>query len=466
MTEMRKGFGGRLVIVLAAAATMLVTLFGTAYLGGALHFSAADYHVDAVLPTASTLIPGARVTMAGAQVGQVASVSRRGNGALIQLNITDRSVTPIPADSRVALREVTPIGENYVQIMPGTSAQKLRSGTVLPISQSDPYVDVDQLLSVLQGSATQRARQLFEGLSAALYNRGPQLNGTLAGVSNTFHPLANVVALLHQDRASVDQLVLELGNVAAAAGDRGASIIQLASSGLQTFRAIAAQDNALRSTLDQLPSTLTQVHTTADTLNSVTNTAAPVISNLAAAIGDLQPAVTSLRPAAVEGRTVLSRLATTAPRLQTTLNNLRFLAKPTTGALPQLRYVLCQLNPMLRYIDPNPSSGAPNYVGDLMSFIGSFGSAVNSYDNISHLVSIVPIFGDNSVAGLPPAVSQAAHDLIHAGIMANSTALTWNPYPRPGQIGTEHATAGNEVIGPAQLQAKTGYVYPHITPDC
>jgi virulence factor Mce-like protein len=455
---MRKGFPGRLAIVLLAAAVMVVTLVGLAYMGGALRPGVADYHVDAVMPTVSSLIPGARVTMAGAQVGQVGSVSRRGNGAFVQLDITDRHVTPIPADSRVALREVTPIGENYVEITPGHAGAKLSSGAVLPMAQSSAYVDVDQLLSVLQGSRTQRTRQLIQGIGDAVAGRGAELNGTLAGVSNSFHPLANVVRVLDSDRASVQQLVRELGNVAAAAGERGASIIQLANSGLATFRALATQDSNLRATLQQLPSTLGQVRVTAGTLGSVSDTAAPVIQNLAGALHDLRPAITSLQPAAAEGRTVVRQLAATAPRLQTTLRNARGLATPATGALPRIKQVLCQANPMLRYIQP--------YTQDITSFISSFGSAVNGYDGIGHLVRLVPILGDNSVSGLPPAISQAAHQLLHAGIMANSTALSWDPYPKPGQIGTEHATAANEAIGPADLKAKTGYVYPHVTADC
>jgi phospholipid/cholesterol/gamma-HCH transport system substrate-binding protein len=469
MTNNKKKFPARLAIVIAASAMMLATLFGLAYAGGAFRFGSDAYHIDAVLPTVSSLIPGARVTMAGAQVGQVASVSQRGNGAVVQLNITDRSVTPVPSDTRVALREVTPIGENYVQIMPGTSKRTLSSGATLPMSQSDQYVDVDQLMSVLQGSTTQKTRQLIEGLGAAVQNRGQYLNGTLAGVSNTFHPLANVVGVLNGDRSSVEQLSAELGNVAAAAGERGASIIALAHDGLQTFNAISSQDSALRATLDQLPSTLSQVRTTANTLGDVTNTAAPVVANLATTLGYLRPAITSLKPAATEGHIVLNELAAAAPRLQTTLTDARALARPATAALPRARYILCQLNPMLRYIQPNPSNSSKtaSYVPDLISFISSFGSAVNAYDNIGHLVRIAPILGDNSIAGLPPAVSTATYDLLHSGILGASTALTWNPYPKPGQIGTEHADASNNtIIGPSVLHAKTGYVYPHLTADC
>jgi virulence factor Mce-like protein len=466
MRESRRYFRARLAFVAVFSAGMLFLCLGLAYMGGALHFGAADYHIDAVMPTASTLEPHASVTMAGAQVGQVASVSRRGNGAVVQLDITDHAVTPIPADSRVQLSVVTPVGENYVQIIPGHARRTLASGAVLPMSQSNAYVDVDQILSVLQGSTTDRTRQLIEGLGAALANDGPELNSTLRGVSNTFTPLANVVQILNADRSSTAQLVAQLGEIAAAAGQRGQSIIQLAGSGLQTFRAIAARDQDLRAALNQLPSTLSQVRTSANTLNSVTNTAAPVLGNLAVALHQLGPAITALRPAAQEGHVVLSELQAAAPGLQRTLEEARTLSSPAAGALPQLHHVLCQVNPMLDYIDPNPSSSAPNYVNDLTAFITNFGSAVNAYDNIGHLVRLVPVLGDNSVSGLPPSVSTALFKLVHAGIIANSTALTWDPYPKPGQIGTEHASAGNEVIGPSQLKAKTGYVYPHLTASC
>ncbi|MDT5028232.1 MAG: phospholipid/cholesterol/gamma-HCH transport system substrate-binding protein, partial [Micromonosporaceae bacterium] len=161
MISQKKGFTGRLLIVIVGSALMLFTLFGLAYMGGSLNVGSEPYHVDAVLPTVSSLIPGARVTMAGAQVGQVTEVTQKGNGAVVKLSITDHKVTPIPADTRVFLREVTPIGENYVQMTPGSSRQKLSSGAVLPMSQSGQYVDVDQIASVLQGSSTQRTRQLI-----------------------------------------------------------------------------------------------------------------------------------------------------------------------------------------------------------------------------------------------------------------------------------------------------------------
>jgi ABC-type transporter Mla subunit MlaD len=344
-----------------------------------------------------------------------------------------------------------------VSITPGDSGRQLPSGAVLPLSQSDPYVDVDRLLSVLRGPTRDRARELIRSLGSAVRGRGEELNGTIRGVSGTFIPLAHVVHILNSDRAQVAQLVKQFGDVAAAAGERGASIKQIAHEGLTTFQALAARDDALRALLRKLPGTLSSVRTTATTLRSVSGTATPVLTNLAAALHDVGPAVDALRPAAQQGREVVRELGAAAPGLETTLRRVRQLASPAARALPELKATLCQVNPVLRYARP--------YTADVNSFLSSFGSASNSYDAIGHLVRITPILNDNSLNGLPPSVSQAALTLLHAGLLSKSTALTWEPYPAPGQVGKASATGKPPILGPKETP-KTGYVFPHITADC
>ena len=456
MTPNKFKLRANLAVVVAAVVLGLATLFGLAYAGGGLRFG-SSYQIKALMPTAGALAPNARVTMAGADVGRVASIKQQGLGALVALTIDNSSVTPIPTGSQVQLREVTPVGENYVEIIPSSARTTLPSGSVLPMSQAGAYVDVDQLLSVLQGGTREHARQLFQSFGGALQGHAEQLNNTLGGVTQTFVPLAHIVNTLHRDRTQVSRLVAQLGDLASAVGERGASLMQIGRDGLTTFNAIAARDNALRAFLDQLPSTLAQVRASSLTLNSVTNTAAPVLANLAAALQELQPAARALTPAAQEGRQVMHELGAAAPGLTTTLSNVSKLSGPATSAIPQLHLMLCQANPMLRYAVP--------YTGDLISFLSSFGSAVNAYDRIGHVVRIVGIYGDNSASGLPANVSQAAFTLLHSGFFANSTALNWDPYPKPGMIGKESASGTNQIIGPAQL-ATSGYRYPHVVADC
>jgi virulence factor Mce-like protein len=416
------------------------------------------YTLRALLPTAGSLTPGARVTVGGYRVGSVTAIQRDGTGALVTIVVSDHRVTPLPADSRVALRERTPVGENYVSLSPGNSSRTLSSGSVLPMTQVADSVDVDQLLSVLQGDTRQRARTLIGGLGAALRGRGTDLNAFVGGAADALGTGSKVVATLASDRAQIGRLVTNLGDVSDAVGQRGTDIALLARQALRSFDAIGSRDQALRRLIEQLPATLAQVRSTTGIVSSVSRVATPVLYNLASAVTQIRPAVRLLAPAAQEGRAVVSELGATAPPLQRTLGKLQALSSPAAAALPPLHKTVCQLNPMIRYLRP--------YIPDVISGVGGLGSAANAYDAIGHLIRITFVVGDNTLVGLPAAVSQAAYTLMHSGLLTKVTGpLTFNPYPAPGRIGSEHATGQDHVLGPSQVPS-TGYKFPHVLADC
>jgi phospholipid/cholesterol/gamma-HCH transport system substrate-binding protein len=450
-------YRGHLITTLVAIALAAWFFVWSLELGHGLPSSGGSYRVQALLPTAGTLAPGARVTMAGVQVGRVSSVQRDGLAALIGITLSDARVIPIRQDSQVQLRLHTAVGENYVSIVPGASGPVLRSGAVLPLSQAGDYVDVDQLLSILQGPTRQRLRGLIQGLGGALQGRGTQLNELLAGTSGTLSSGAHVVQVGYQDRAQVSRLVAQLGDLAAQVGRRGGDVATFGRQALATFHALAARDQAMRAVLDQLPATLSQVRATTDTLGSVSGRAAPVLYNLAAAVREVRPAVRMLYPASQEGRAIMRQLAPAAPVLQQTLGEVQTLAGPASAALPALGQTLCQLNPMLRYLQP--------YTPDVTSWITGMGSMSNNYDAVGHVLRFAPILTENSLVGLPPSISQAADTLMHSGLMAKEAGLTYDPYPAPGRVGRDSALSDPQALGPGQVPA-TGYRYPHVVADC
>jgi phospholipid/cholesterol/gamma-HCH transport system substrate-binding protein len=372
------------------------------------------------------------------------------------MRLDDKRVTPIPSDTRIRLRQRTPVGENYVELRPGRSRTTLADGGVLPLTQADDFVDVDQVLSVLQGDTRERARSLMQGLGGALRGHGDGLNALLAGTASALTHGSHVVRVLADDRRQVGRLVAQLGDLSGAIGQRERAIGQLSRQGTVTFRAIASRDGALRRLLAELPPTLAQARRTTTTLRTVTRRSTPVVANLAAAVADVRPAVRALTPAARVGRGVVAQLGIAAPRLEGTLGRLRSLAPPLSAALPGVRKALCQVDPMLSYARP--------YTPDVVSALVGLGSSANSYDALGHLIRMTPIVNDNYFVGGPTEVSAAAHELVHSGLFAKSNALTWYPYPKPGEMGRA-AAHGTSVLG-AEAFAKTGYKYPHVVADC
>ncbi|HYF24285.1 MAG TPA: MlaD family protein [Baekduia sp.] len=438
--------------VLGAAAV----LFGFLQLGGAL-FRGDVTTVRALVPTTSALAGGSKVTMAGAQVGRVRAVRRQGTGTLVEMEIGDDRVLPVPADSRVTLRQRTPVGENYVEITPGTSRRALAEDDVLPVGQADEYVDVDQVLSVLQGRARDDARVLLQATGGALDGRGAQLRTVLGEASQVVQEGGSLFGVLSEDRAQVARLVDRLGRVSAAVGDRSEAVRVTARRGLAALRAVGRRDRQLAATLRELPSTLRQVRGTSGLLRDTASTATPVVGGLAGAVDGLRGPVADLRPAAQQARNAVRELGGAAPVLRTVVQRLERLSGPLSEALPQLHGTICQLAPMVRYTAP--------YTDDAIATVIGLGSASNSYDAVGHLIRLTPIMGENSMAGAPDEVTKAAHTLLRAGLLGKATPLTWHPFPEPGRIGKESAAGRPAISGPEAL-AKSGWRYPRVQADC
>jgi phospholipid/cholesterol/gamma-HCH transport system substrate-binding protein len=426
--------------------------------GGLTTLGGTHYSVSAVLPDGGAqLVPGARVTMAGVQVGEVNGVSRMGSDAVVKMTLTNSAVVPLHTGSSAQLRTRTPLGEDYIEIFAGPGHATMPPGAVIPARQARLTVDVDQVLSVLQGPARTEARRLIQGLGGAVNGRGAQLNSLVGSAALTLQNGSQVVNAIAPQRQQISRLVQQLGDLTAGIGQQGTQIRQLALGGLTTFRAIASRDAALSKLIDVLPPTLTAVQTTTNKLHAVTGTVAPVLFNLAATINDARPAAQLLGPATGDLHTVLNDLGAAAPPLKSTLAQLEALSPSAVQALPNLHKVLCQINPILRYAQP--------YTSDVVATPTELGSASNTFDSIGHTILLDPTINENSFVAQTPAMAQALQTLLHSGFLSTTNHLTYSPYPPPGQA-NQAPTSGVQVTGPSTLRAQTGYVYPHITADC
>jgi phospholipid/cholesterol/gamma-HCH transport system substrate-binding protein len=458
MGKGQEGLRGHMALVIVTLVVAAAVFVGYLAISGAI-LKGDSYRVRVVLPTTSSLAVGSRVTMAGARVGRVASIKTFGRGTLVALEVSDDRVAPIPADSQATLRQRTPVGENYIALQPGSSAQDLPDNGVLPLDRSDEYVDVDEILSTLRGRTKQQAQAMIRNTGYSLDGRGDEFNQVLGGASEVVQSSAHVFIALHDNQQQVMQVIDRLGRISAAIGEREAAIRQIADRGLVALQALASRDAALGATLEVLPSTLRQVHSTSDLLRSTARAANPVVGNLAGAMRDLRPALTDLAPAASSGRALVAELGRAAPPLTETLAEVDRLSEPLSDALPSTRKALCQLNPMVRYIAP--------YTKDVLSPVIGLGSSSNSYDAIGHLIRLQPILNDNSISGsLPDAVSEATYTLLRSGLFIKGMGLSWNPLPPPGVLGTQKANGDGGNIFDADALRESGYKYPRIHADC
>jgi phospholipid/cholesterol/gamma-HCH transport system substrate-binding protein len=438
--------------VTIAIAFVVAVLVGLMLWAG-LWTTGSSYQVTAFVPDAKTLTPDAHVMIAGLEVGRVTSIRRNGLDAIVGLRI-DNGPTPIPVDSRIAVRLRSLLGESYVEVFLGRSRQTIRNGGSLAVSQADDYVDLDQILSVLKGQTRTRAQQTIQALGGAVRDRGPQLNQVLGSGSNLITDALPVASTLAGQHDHVTQLVKNLDDVMASVSQRSTAIAQFARGMRVTFESIAARDSQLRDVLDLLPSTLGQVRSTSRLLQTLTPRMSPVLDNLGTALTDLAPAVNVLAPAATNGNQLVQALGAAADPLRTMLRAVRQVTQPAAAAMPQVHASLCQLNPILKYAAP--------YGPEMGAFFENFGSGGNWYDATAHAARASLILSPAALGGVtPPAVASAVNFLENIGIASTLHRNGYNPFPKPGQAGK--TTVGAGILGPDYAK---GLPYPHVLADC
>jgi phospholipid/cholesterol/gamma-HCH transport system substrate-binding protein len=124
------------LFVLIAVAVLFFTVFA---MSGAFGRSTTKFH--AYFPFAGGIEPGATVRYAGGpKVGRVDTlrIDPR-NPTQLDMVFSVQSDLPVKIDSSVKIMSMSPLGDNHLEIFPGsTQAPRAASGAVLP---SQKYVD-------------------------------------------------------------------------------------------------------------------------------------------------------------------------------------------------------------------------------------------------------------------------------------------------------------------------------------
>jgi phospholipid/cholesterol/gamma-HCH transport system substrate-binding protein len=162
------------LFVIIAAALLLVTVFS---LTGVLASATRTYH--AKFPNAAGLEPGTTVRYAGGpKVGRVEKIQiDPSNPGLMDMTFSVKSDIPVKTDSHVAILSFSPLGDNHLEIKPGSqAAARATDGAWLT---ADAYVGFNDLTAQINDLAPQ-ARELLANLN----DRVTQLRVTLDRVND------------------------------------------------------------------------------------------------------------------------------------------------------------------------------------------------------------------------------------------------------------------------------------------
>jgi phospholipid/cholesterol/gamma-HCH transport system substrate-binding protein len=332
------------------------------YLPKWVPFVGSDYvKYKADFATAQSVTPGQgqTVNVAGVKVGEITKVDLQDGHAVITMSIK-RKYTPIYKNATALLRPKTGLNDMLIELTPGSkSAGVLPASQPIPINQTLPNVNADEILASLDGDTRDYLRLLIAGAGEGLRNNSDKLAADFKRFSPTGRDLLKITKELATRHANIRRSIHNFSLLSQALGNKDTDLARLVDSSNQVFRAFADQDQQLRQTLRLLPGTLQATNTGLAKANRLGKVLGPTL-------GALRPGARALGPSLRETRPFLR---TTTPVIRDQLRPFARDALPTVKLLrpavrqiaqatPKLTTSFGVLNELLNELAYNPPGSA------------------------------------------------------------------------------------------------------------
>jgi phospholipid/cholesterol/gamma-HCH transport system substrate-binding protein len=316
------------------------------------------YNVNAEMSTAQAITPGQgqTVDIAGVEVGEIASVKLVDGKAIVGLRIK-KQYAPIYRDASILLRPKTGLKDMVAELTPGTRrAGKLEDGGTIPIGQTLPDVNLDEVLSALDSDTRDYLRLLLADGGQALKNgNGKALAQTLRRIEPTAKYSRQVNQALSRRRANLARVVHSFSLLTDELGRRDNQVAGFVQNSNAVFAAFARQDAAIRETLRQLPSTLDVTNTTLGKADRLARVLGPTLQALRPGARALGPSLVATRPFLKQSTPIIrDELRPFARAALPTVKELRPALTDLSAASPNLIKSFNVVNALLNALAYNP----------------------------------------------------------------------------------------------------------------
>jgi phospholipid/cholesterol/gamma-HCH transport system substrate-binding protein len=248
------------------------------------------FDLQATFSTAQAVTPGQgqTVRVSGVRVGDITKVGLKDGRAVVTMSLDPQYKDLVHTDATALLRPKTGLKDMFIELDPGTSRAPLaKRGWTLPVGNTLPDVNPDEILSSLDADTRDYLTLLVDGAGQGLKGRGDDLREVFRRFEPTHRDLARVNGLVAQRHRNLSRLVHSLGDLNDELANKSDDLAALVSSSSAVFRSFASEQANVTRAVGDLPAALRQ---TTDTLARVERFA----DVLRPAAVHLQPAVKAL----------------------------------------------------------------------------------------------------------------------------------------------------------------------------
>jgi phospholipid/cholesterol/gamma-HCH transport system substrate-binding protein len=313
--------------------------------------------VEAELSTAQAVTPGQgqTVNIAGVEVGQISSVKLENGRAVIGLKI-ERKYDRIYRNATILMRPKTGLKDMVAELNPGTEeAGRLQEGERIPVSQTLPDVNLDEILASLDTDTRDYLRILLGDASLGLKDNGREFAQTIRRIEPTARYAREINEQLAVRRNNIRRVVHNLSLLMEELGTKDRQVADFVQSSNAVFSILAGQDANLRDTLRQLPGALDETQTTLAKVDRLARVLGPTLQDLRPGARALGPSLRETRPFLTQTTPILrNQIRPFARAALPTVKELRPAMRDLAAATPDLTRSFKVINELLNTLAYNP----------------------------------------------------------------------------------------------------------------
>jgi phospholipid/cholesterol/gamma-HCH transport system substrate-binding protein len=212
-------------------------------------FGTGHYTVTVQLPRSGGLYDTGNVTYRGTEVGRVEAVHLTESGVDAVLSLD--SNRPVPSDLKVEVHSVSPIGEQYIALVPQSdNARPLADGDVIPVQRASVPPDINSLLD-----ATNRGLEAIphDNLKTVVDESYVAVGGLGPEISRFVKSSTKLATGAREHLDELTNLIDNSGPILDSQADTSDSISQWASHLANVSSQLAAHDDELAGVLQKGP---------------------------------------------------------------------------------------------------------------------------------------------------------------------------------------------------------------------
>lgn len=317
--------------------------------------------------TAQAITPGQgqTVDIAGVEVGQITRVDLVNGRAVVTMEVKPKYADQIYSNATMLLRPKTGLKDMIVELDPGSSqgGRRVRDGFMVPVSNTQPDVNLDEILAVLDGDTRTYLQMLLNGAATGLEGNG----GNLAQVFRRFEPTARDTAkftsLLAERRGHIRRAIHNFGVFTNALAARDQQLATFVDNSNEVFKRFANQDANLQRTISLLPAALRDTNRALRQATAFADQAGPALGALRPGARAFGPSLVATRPFLRETTPIIRDQLRPFTRVATpVVKQIRPAASRFADATPDLTTTFGVLNAFLNGLAYNPPGRAEGYM--------------------------------------------------------------------------------------------------------